>query len=189
MFAYCGSNPVSRIDTCGGLWDYVLDWGFIVLGIHDVAEDPSLKNWGCLITDIALAVVPFVPSGAGQIIKAADKAKDGYQAVKKATVIGETMDRVKDFAEAVGASDNLYDGFRLYKDWASNGRFGKIAAEIGGKISNGLWLYEKLRLGYTIFDIGIDASRSIRSSSYGLEQVISVIWESRNIIKAFFHFS
>ena len=88
------------------------------------------------------------------------------------------MDRVRDFAKAVGASDNLYDGFSLYGKWAQKGYFGKIFAEIGGKLSNATWLLGKLRSGYTIFDIGIDSARAQRSSSYFLEQIITALWES-----------
>ena len=97
------------------------------------------------------------------------------------------MDRVRDFAQHVGALGNLYDGFKWYTKLAELGSFGKVLAEIGGKTSNALWLLSKLRTGYTVFDIGIDANRTLRSSSYMLEQVVSFVWGTRNAWKSFLH--
>ena len=152
-----------------------------------MVNDPSAKNIACFVVDVVFAVVPFVPSGLGQVIKVGDKLKDGFGVIKKATVVGETMDRVKDFAKNIDALDDLYEGFKYYKKLAQNGPLGKALAEIGGKISNATWLFDKLRNGYTVFDIGIDTSRKARSSSYTLEEIILFLWENRNVIKALLH--
>lgn len=61
------------------------------------------------------------------------------------------------------------------------------AAAIGGKTSNILWLYSKVRTGYKIIDIGIDSTRVIRSSSYITEKISLLIWQTINIWKFFFH--
>ena len=187
MFAYCNNNPVFRVDQDGNAYDYMIDWIFVLWSIKDTTEDPSLKNWACLALDILLAVVPFVPSGGSQIIKAGNQVLDLSKLADKVTVIGETMDRVREFADSIKAMDNLYEGFKLYTEWAQKGIVGKIFAEIVGKASNAAWLFNKLRQGYTVIDIGIDAERVARSSSYILEQVVSFAWNIRNVFKGLVH--
>ncbi len=190
MFAYCGNNPVSRVDRNGQFWDYVVDIGFLAWSVVDVVNDPSdWKNWAGLAVDVVFAVVPFVPSGVGQVIKVGDKVNDGIKIAKKATVVGETMDRVKDFAKAIDATDNLYNGFKYYNNLSDLGKAGKIAAEIAGKASNFAWLYNKLRTGYKIYDIGTDVNRALRSSSYIMEKVTLALWETRNLWKLGIHFA
>ena len=189
MYAYCGNNPVSRIDTAGQFWDYVVDVGFIAWSVADVVNNPtSWKNWLGLTVDVVFAVAPFVPSGAGQIIKAGDKVSDSMKLLKKVTVVGESMDRVKDFAKGIGAIDNLYSGFKYYKTLVSKGKLGKVVAEVAGKASNFTWLYGKLRQGYQIVDIGIDMSKVVRSSSYALEKITLFGWKARNFLKGALHY-
>ena len=127
--------------------------------------------------------VPFA-TGGGQIVKAGDTIKD----FSKVTVVGETMSRVKKVAESVNAVDNLYSGLKSYRKLSSKGIVGKAIAEVGGKLQNAAWLYGKLRAGYTIVDIGIDANRMTRSSSYMMETVIMTIWKAKNIIKGVIKF-
>ena len=141
--------------------------------------------------DIVFSLIPFV-TGGGQIIKLADIGDDIYDYFK-VTVIGETMSRVKIVSQFVNATDNLYDGYKLYGVYSSFGKVGKIVAEIGGKFENALWLLDKLKEGYNIIDIGIDIGRGTgkfynRSSSYFLERTILWIWKNRNLIKSFIHF-
>lgn len=40
-----------------------------------------------------------------------------------------------------------------------------------------------MRKGYTVIDIGIDAGRMSRSSSYLVEQGVMTIWKYRNVWK------
>ena len=188
MFAYCENNPVSRADSTGEVFDTVLDVAFIGYDIATLFAGNGYrdwKNWAALGADIAMAAVPFA-SGAGQIIHASEAAK-GFSGLSRVTVVGETMERVKAFAATVGATDNLYGGFKLYKYFSSKGALGKAVAEIGGKASNIAWLYNKLRSGFTVFDIGIDLTRSFRSSSYMVERIVMTVWKTRNIIKGIYH--
>ena len=190
MFAYCGNNPVSRVDRNGQFWDYVVDIGFLAWSIADVVNDPSdWKNWAGLAIDVVFAVVPFVPSGVGQVIKVSDNINDGIKIAQKATVVGETMDRVKDFAKGIGATDNLYGGFKHYNNLSNLGKVGKVTAEVAGKASNVAWLYKKLRTGYTVYDIGKDVNRTLRSSSYIVEKTTLILWENRRLWKLGIHLS
>ena len=75
----------------------------------------------------------------------------------------------------------------MYDIYSSAGKTGKLIAEIGGKVDNMAWLYDKLRRGYTVVDIGIDATRVARSSSYMFEQILLWSWKKRNTFKWFMH--
>lgn len=97
------------------------------------------------------------------------------------------MSRVKTVSQFVNATDNLYDGFKTYGKLSKMGKPGKVLAEIGGKTSNVLWLFGKLRSGYTVVDIGIDASRLTRSSSYITERITLMAWQNRALWKTLYH--
>jgi len=190
-------TPVMLTDSTGYIIDTALDIGFILMDIYFLATDEGYKdwkNWAALGADIILAAIPFV-TGGGQVVKLANVADD-LGDLSKVTVIGETMGRVKTVSQFVNGTDNLYGGFRAYDKLHDSGRFlGKISAEIGGKGSNAIWLYSKLRSGYKIVDIGIDSSRVCnktgrlaRSSSYMLERGMISIWRTRNVWKSVYHF-
>ncbi|MBQ7105379.1 MAG: DNRLRE domain-containing protein [Bacilli bacterium] len=81
MFAYVSNNPVSRIDESGEFWDIALDVVSIICSTYEFIKKPTLNNGLYLGADVALAIVPFVPStGSARTVvkstKAADKAKD-----------------------------------------------------------------------------------------------------------------
>ena len=76
--------------------------------------------------DVLFAVIPFVPSGAGQVIKVGNKIDnavdvasainkiDNFQDMSKVTMIGRNMDRVRDTAALINQTDNLYDAWKGY---------------------------------------------------------------------------
>ena len=183
-------TPVMYTDYSGYIIDTILDVGFILLDIYLLSTNDGYKdwkNWAALGVDILFAAIPFVTGGGGQVVKLAnvgDDITDFY----RVTVIGETMHRVETVSQFVNATDNIYGGFKAYDRLHDVGTIGKIGAEIGGKGSNTIWLYGKLRSGYTVVDIGIDSMRTVRSSSYLTEKIVINIWRTRNIWKAAYHF-
>ena len=196
IYAYCNNNPIINSDLLGCFWDFIFDAIFLIWSIVDVIQNPtSWQNWVALGIDVVFAVLPFVPAAGGQAIKLGGRIDnmfdlassmnklDNLYDLSKITVIGETMNRVRQVGRTYNVLDNLYDGFSLYDKLAAKGKLGTIFAEIGGKLSNAGWLFNKLRKGYTILDIGIDAVRTVRSSSYKLEKVILMLWKTRNIWK------
>lgn len=180
---------MNRWDSSGHFWDTVFDILFIGWDIYNLCTNGGYKDWKNLVAlgvDIAFAAIPFVTGGGGQVVKVANAADD-IMDIKKVTVIGETMDRVKDTAVMLDCLDNLYDGFKYYDRLVDLGKGGKVLAEIGGKASNVTWLYGKLRSGYKVVDIGIDIGRAARSSSYIVERIFGAIWKSRNLWKWSYH--
>jgi RHS repeat-associated protein len=190
IFAYCGCNPVVRVDSNGRLWDYALDIVFIIWGIADVAADPTdWKDWVALAVDVAFAVIPFVPSGQGQIIKAGSNMDDVYdivnavnqaadlQDLQKVTVIGRWMNRVEPVAQMLGYSDEVYQALQGLD-------MSNVLHQMISAADNGCWMISKLRQGYTVIDIGLSAAVKGSSLMYGAEQVAIRIWQTRNVWKA-----
>ena len=176
-------------DPSGHFWDTVFDILFIGWDIYNLCRNEGYKDWKNLVSlgvDILFAAIPFVVSGGGQVVKLANVADD-ISDFSKVTVVGESMTRVKTVSQFLNATDNLYDGFKIYNKISDLGTGGKILAEIGGKIDNVAWLYGKLRSGYRVVDIGIDSTRIIRSSSYIVERVTMWLWKNRNLCKWLYH--
>lgn len=191
---YCGNNPVMNVDPSGCFWDTIFDVGFIIWGISDLINGgyKDWKNWVALGVDIVFAVVPFVPSGAGQVIKAGNKIDnaidvasainkiDNIQDLNKVTMIGRSMNRVTDTANIIGKADNLYDVWKGYDRVAS---FSKPLANGLSAAHNGGWLFGKLRKGYTVIDIGITTAHKGRGLWYGTERFVLATWRTRNLWK------
>ena len=190
-------------DPTGEFWDVVVDLVFIVLDVVGLCVNEGYKNWEnwvALGIDIVFAAVPFVTGGGGQVVKVGSKL-DNIRNIGKVTVVGQSMDRVRNAGRLLDVSENLYHGYKGYEKIANTGRViytssrtqkayraGILIAEPLAKIHNASWLLGKLRLGYTILDIGADVkkvAKGLRSSSYIMERGILTIWEIRNLWKAF----
>lgn len=189
MFAYCGNEPVNRWDPSGCFWDYVLDAVFLAWSIYDVIKDPgNWKNWAALGVDLVFVVIPFVPSGAGQVIKVGNKIDnvldvasainklDNVHDLSKVTMIGRNGDRVKDTAKLLGMSDNIYKPWKGYKA----AKFLPEARSIG---HNGLWMFGKLRAGNIVLDIGMMTMHTSRGWYYGIERFVVGLWRTRHFWK------
>ena len=197
VFAYCDNNPIMRVDHGGQFWDYVLDVGFVIWSVADVIDDPSDgKNWAALAVDVVFAVAPFVPSGAGQVIKVGNKVDnsldvanainkvDNIQDTAKVTMIGRNMKRVTNTANVMGIANNLYQPWKKYDAVATGVK--KIIHNGISMVHNGNWLFGKLRQGYTVIDIGVTtAHKGVQGLGlwYGTERVVSGLWKTRNIWK------
>ena len=70
MFAYCGNNPVSRVDSGGYVWETVFDLVTLGTSVVDVIANPyNVWAWAGLAGDVIDVVIPFV-SGVGEVTKA-----------------------------------------------------------------------------------------------------------------------
>ena len=194
LYAYCDNNPVVRVDRNGQFWDYVVDIGFLAWSVADVVNDPGdWKNWAALAVDVVFAVVPFVPSGVGQVIKVGNKIDnaldvanainkvDNIQDAAKVTMIGRNMDRVTDTANLIGKADNLYEAWKRYDATATGMK--RLLHNGISMAHNGSWLLGKIRHGYTVIDIGLSTMHNGRGLWYGTERFVLGLWETRNIWK------
>ena len=195
QYCYCGNDPVNYCDPSGRFWDYIFDAVFIVWGICDLVNGgyKDWENWVALGIDICFAVVPFVPAGGGQLLKAGnriDDAKDiantlrkldNYQDATKATVIGRNMKTVTQTANWLGKQDDLYTAWQGY-DAAAKGvkRFIHNGLSM---LHDGAWMLGKLRNGYTVIDIGLRAADTGFGLYYGIERFVIGLWQTRNYWK------
>lgn len=110
MFAYCGNNPVTRVDAGGVFWDIVLDVVSLVISVGNVIANPdSAEAWIGLGVDVVCTVVPFV-TGGGLIVKAATKADDIVDASRTADNLidaARNADNISDTSTVARASDDL----------------------------------------------------------------------------------
>ena len=113
MFAYCGNNPVSRIDQGGNFWDTILDVISLCISIHDVIENPDdATAWIGLAADVVSVAVPFV-GGAGVLFDVATKADD---VVDVAKVAGKADD-ISDANKAISKSTKSARSSAVQKAW------------------------------------------------------------------------
>ena len=194
LYAYCGNNPVMYVDPSGCFWDYVLDAIFLIWGLVDLINGGYKKweNWLSFGIDLVFAVLPFVPAGAGQVIKVGNRIDDAYDVAKainrmgdfrnieKVTMIGRNMNRVKNTASLLGKADNLYDVWKGYKK--AKGIRGIFYNGIS-MFHDGAWMFQKLRHGYTVIDIGLTTGHKFLGAWYGIERFVTGLWETRNIWK------
>ena len=93
IYAYCGNNPIHRVDTTGTFWDTIFDVISLGASIVEVVSNPTDPwAWAGLVGD-AIDLIPFV-SGVGEVTRA----------VKTADKIGDAVDGMHD---ATKAADNI----------------------------------------------------------------------------------
>ena len=195
LFAYCSNNPVMYVDPTGHALDTVFDVVFIIWGVYDLINGgyTDWKNWAALGVDILFATIPFVPSGASQVIKVGNKIDnavdvasainkiDNIKDVSKVTMIGRNMERVTDTATLIGKADNLYSMWKKY-DSAATG-LKRVLHNGISMLHDASWMLGKLRSGYTVIDIGITTAHRGFGLWYGAERFVVGLWKTRNIWK------
>ena len=162
LYAYCDNNPVTRTDDGGAFWETVFDVVSLAFSVVDVVANPTdPRAWISLAGD-AVDLIPFV-TGVGEVTRGiktgkriaetADDLHDAAKVAKKAPiVVGENMNRVKKYAEEIGAE--------VYKPWKND----PWDFDLGMK-RNKRWIKDKMREGREIIDIGPDFAR--RRTGYG----------------------
>ena len=195
LYVYCGNDPVNMADPDGCFWDTVFDVSFITWEIYDLVNGgyKDWKNWVALGIDVIFAVIPFVQSGAGQVIKVGNKIDDtvdvanainkidNIKDMSKVTMIGRSMDRVTDTAKLIGKADNLYVAWKGFDATATGLK--RIVHNGISMIHDAGWMFGKLRSGYTVIDIGMTTLHKGRGLYYGAERFVIILWKTRNIWK------
>ncbi len=109
-YAYVNNNPLRRIDPDGRtLWD-IVDVGFAIWSIADAIKEPTAKNIGLAVVDVA-AILPLVPS-TGWFRRGADAAGGAGRALEAAD---NAVDAAKAGGKAIDASKQAFESFDAFK--------------------------------------------------------------------------
>ena len=174
MFAYCENNPVMGTDPTGewvvqaAVIGAVIDVATYLVGCAQSGEKATWEGAGKAALKGAVTGVAFGAAGkAIKAVKAIVRAtKVTEKGLKNGVAIGEKMiARVEPFAKA----NNLetYKGIPGYNKLESIVG-NKIASKIG-MWHNKKWVYNQMKRGVKIFDVGPAGSR-ISSRYYSMER-------------------
>ncbi len=106
-YQYARSNPLRYNDPSGHWIETVWDIANIGWDIYEVQRDPSALNIGALVVDVAAAALPFIPAGAGLIVRGGKAAKAAVEITTHADDVvdaAKTVDKIVDAGKAVEAS-------------------------------------------------------------------------------------
>jgi RHS repeat-associated protein len=87
-YTYVNNCPLKYTDPTGHFLDWIFDAVAVAYDIYQFAKDPSWSNAGMLGLDVILAIIPFVPAGAGiaaGTIKLVDLGVSGVKTLKSFT--------------------------------------------------------------------------------------------------------
>jgi len=99
MFAYCGNNPVNRVDVGGCFWDTIFDVVSLVVSVVEVVSDPTdVGAWVGLALDVVDVLIPCV----GGLGEAAD-------VINAANKVADVADDLHDAGKALDAVDDIHD--------------------------------------------------------------------------------
>ena len=156
LFAYCGNNPVARVDRGGHFWESAFDIISLGASIVEVCITPTDPwAWAGLVGD-ALDLIPFL-TGVGEVTRGLKVANTAYETLdtagdiakagKKAPiVIGENMKRVRQYADEIGG--------HAYRPWKNDPFDYDLAMK-----RNKRWINDMMDEGREIIDIGPDFAR------------------------------
>ena len=123
-YAWCNCDPVNHLDMDGNTPDLVWDILNVAMDIKSMSQNIKEGNWVSaaidgvgLTVDLAAAVVPLVPGGAGAILKtarAADKAADALKASDKAVDAVRASDKAVDAARTSDKGGGFVETFKEY---------------------------------------------------------------------------
>lgn len=117
MFAYCGNNPVCRIDSNGDFWDTVFDVVSVVMSVADVVANPANPiAWASLAADVVSLAVPGF-TGGGAVVKAVTKTDD---VIESARALYYAADKTSDIRAATGSYEII---FKSNKNYVGKGGF------------------------------------------------------------------
>jgi RHS repeat-associated protein len=186
-------NPLKYVDLDGRYAETPLEAISIAIGLTSLVYNASngnvvdsLIDVGGLVVDAIGVVIPVAPGVSSAAIasyrasksldtvvaKSAEGIVDATKGADKFVVLGEGMGHIKTVAKQLQSQGV---NAKWYQAWGKNFpanrpmNSGEMAAALS---RNERWIRSKIKNGYKFFDIGIDATRSVRSPFYKLEQSI-----------------
>jgi len=155
-YAYCGSNPIIRVDKDGKIWDTVLDLAFIAYDVADAATQyfstGSVSNTtkSALVADVTAAAIPGL-TGTGMAVRAGGKVAHTVEAGRglrntKAITEGKNFERVS-LNEAKSKGEKVASQIRLVpKNGNGNINGNRTNADQLTKKSNGKYKITETKL-------------------------------------------
>ena len=160
LFAYCGNNPIIRIEIEGLFWDTIFDIVSLCLSIGEVIANPSDPwAWAGLAGDV-VDLIPFV-TGVGEATKTVGAT------ITVANTIDDTYDTIK-IVKATEFTDDALDAIRTLDNI---GDATKSTASAGRRIHKGY------KTGYELVeDLTKEAVRGKNRIDF-LDDVNKIIYE------------
>lgn len=117
IYAYCGNNPIHRVDTTGTFWDTIFDVVSLAASIVEVVLNPTDPwNWLGLAGDI-VDLVPCV-TGVGEVtraMKGTTKIVDGTSdTIKAAKNVYHAADAASPLRKATGSYEIIFESGTNY---------------------------------------------------------------------------
>ena len=103
LFAYCGNNPVIRVDVTGYTWETIFDVLSLGASIAEVVMNPADPwAWAGVVGD-AVDLIPFV-TGVGEVTRAVKVTKKNDNAADAV----KTANRVDTFEDTAKVSKKIH---------------------------------------------------------------------------------
>ena len=100
-YAFCGNNPINRLDSDGQIWETIWDVGNLVYDVgaavyHHVTgnHDAAKGNWVDAGADVVATLLPFVPAGSTKLLKGGATVAKGLD---KASDVKKSVNTVKKY--------------------------------------------------------------------------------------------
>ena len=108
LFAYCGSNPISRKDSGGYFWETIWDIASVVSSALEVVANPvDPWAWAGLIGDVIDVALPGV-GGLGEAVDAVKSTVRVVQGVDNVVDTARTLRRTADAADDIRRATGTY---------------------------------------------------------------------------------
>ena len=112
-YAFCGWDPINRVDKDGRIWETVWDAGNLLWDVgsaiynHATGSHEAAKaNWTDASFDLAATLIPGVPAGATKLFKAANKVAD----------VAKTADKAVDATKGLKNAAKIKEGLTYEKE-------------------------------------------------------------------------
>ena len=148
-FAYCGNNPIVRVDVCGNAWETIFDIASLGYSISDVMENPDDDlAWLGLAGDV-VDLLPIV-SCVGESVRAARATDATNELVKSSDAFRDIIKYTDDYSDL---SDDLRKNRKALH---------QLAKEINRNANNGYFISydEALIFDEWCFEYGVSQHHS-----------------------------